>query len=45
MKLFIINNEVAYKRMATCTKFVELRCVGKYLYKVRCKRKNKINKI
>jgi hypothetical protein len=41
----IINEEVAYKRMINCTSAVELRNIGGYLYKVRCKWENKISKV
>jgi hypothetical protein len=35
--LLVINNEVAYKRIIKCTKFVGLGNVGECLYKARCK--------
>jgi hypothetical protein len=39
-KWFVINDEVAYKKMIKNV----LQDVEKYLYKARCKRKNKISK-
>jgi hypothetical protein len=39
---FIINEEVTKKRMTNYTNTVELRNTGEYLYKVRCKRENKL---
>jgi hypothetical protein len=44
-KWLSIIEGVAQKRMATCTNIVELRNIGEYLYKVRCKRVNKISNI
>jgi hypothetical protein len=41
--VFVVNDEVAYKRIINCTNDVELRNTGKYLYKITCKWENKIN--
>jgi hypothetical protein len=41
----IVNEEVTYKRMINFTNAVELRDMGKYLYKIRCKWENKISNI
>jgi hypothetical protein len=37
MAYYITKEEVAYKRMISCTNAVELRNIGEYLYKARCK--------
>jgi hypothetical protein len=43
IKWLVRNDEVAYKRLLiNCTNVVELRDIGKYLYKIRCKWENKI---
>jgi hypothetical protein len=39
---FNINKDVAYKWIINCTNAAEWRNVGKYLYKIRCKWKNKL---
>jgi hypothetical protein len=38
----IINEEVAYKKIINCTNTVELRNLGRYLYKIKCKWENRI---
>jgi hypothetical protein len=37
-----INGDVASKRIISCTNVVELRKIGRYLYKTRCKWENKV---
>jgi hypothetical protein len=41
-KLQIINEELAYKKIINCTNTVELRNLGIYLYKIKCKWENRI---
>jgi hypothetical protein len=41
-KLQIINEELAYKKIINCTNTVELRNLGRYLYKTKCKWENRI---
>jgi hypothetical protein len=36
----IINEEVAYKKIINCTNTVELRNLGRHLYKIKCKWEN-----
>jgi hypothetical protein len=36
-KWLIVYEEVVFKRMINCANAVELRNMGKYLYKIRCK--------
>jgi hypothetical protein len=36
------NEEVAYKIIINCTNTVELRNLGRYLYKIKCKWENRI---
>jgi hypothetical protein len=38
----IINEELAYKKIINCTNNVELRNLGRYLYKIKCKLENRI---
>jgi hypothetical protein len=38
----IINEELAYKKIINCTNTVELRNLGIYLYKIKCKWENRI---
>jgi hypothetical protein len=38
----IINEELAYKKIINCTNTVELRNLGRYLYKIKCKWENRI---
>jgi hypothetical protein len=38
-----VNVDVAYKQIINCTDAVELRNTGKFLYKIRYKRWNKIS--
>jgi hypothetical protein len=33
----IINEEITYKKIINCTNTVELRNLGRYLYKIKCK--------
>jgi hypothetical protein len=40
----IINEELAYKEIINCTNTVELRNLGRYLYKIKCKWENRIKK-
>jgi hypothetical protein len=40
-----VNEDVAYKRIRNCINAVELRNIGKYLYKIICKWENKISNI
>jgi hypothetical protein len=36
----MINNETAYKKIISCTKITELKHLGKFMYKSRCKWEN-----
>jgi hypothetical protein len=45
IKWLIVNEEVTYKRTINCNNFVELKNIGKYLYKIRCKWENKISTV
>jgi hypothetical protein len=36
------NKELAYKKIINCTNTVELRNLGTYLYKIKCKWENRI---
>jgi hypothetical protein len=38
----IINEELAYKKIINCTNTAELRNLGRYLYKIKCKLENRI---
>jgi hypothetical protein len=38
----IINVELVYKKIINCTNTVELRNLGRYLYKIKCKWENRI---
>jgi hypothetical protein len=38
----IINEELGYKKIINCTNTVELRNLGRYLYKIKCKWENRI---
>jgi hypothetical protein len=38
----ITNEELAYKKIINCTNTVELRNLGRYLYKIQCKWENRI---
>jgi hypothetical protein len=38
----IINEEVAYKKIIICTNTVDLRNLGRYLYKIKCKWEKRI---
>jgi hypothetical protein len=44
-KWLIVNEEVAYKTKKKCTNAVELRNIGKYLYKIKCQWENEISNI
>jgi hypothetical protein len=37
-----INEEVAYNKIINCTNTVELKNLGRYLYKIKCKWENRI---
>jgi hypothetical protein len=41
----IINEELAYKKIINCTNTVELRNLGRYLYKIKCKGENRIKEL
>jgi hypothetical protein len=41
----IINEEPAYKKIINCTNTVELRNLGRYSYKIKCKWENKIKEL
>jgi hypothetical protein len=41
----LLNEEVASKGIINCTHAVELRNIGKYLYKIECKWENKISNV
>jgi hypothetical protein len=38
----IINEELAYKKIINVTNTIELRDLGRYLYKIKCKWENRI---
>jgi hypothetical protein len=41
----IINEELAYMKIINCTYTVELRSLGRYLYKIKCKWGNRIKEL
>jgi hypothetical protein len=45
IKLLKFNWEIACKKITNCTNAVELRNIGNYLYKIKCKCENKIRKL
>jgi hypothetical protein len=45
IKWFVVNEELAYKKIINCTNAVELRNIGNYLYKTRRKWENKIRNL
>jgi hypothetical protein len=44
-KLQKINEEIAYKKIINCTNTVEITNLGSYLYKIKCKRENRIKEL
>jgi hypothetical protein len=44
-KLQIIIEKLAYKKIFTCNNTVELRNLGRYLYKIKCKWENGIKEL
>jgi hypothetical protein len=44
-KWLIVNEEVAHKKVINYVNAVEVRNIGKYLYKIRCKWENKISNL
>jgi hypothetical protein len=42
---FIVNEKVAYNEIIDCANAVQLRNVGMYLWKIKCKWENKIGNI
>jgi hypothetical protein len=44
-KLQKINEVIAYKKIINCTNTVEIRNLGSYLYKIKCKRENRIKEL
>jgi hypothetical protein len=40
-----LNEWVAYKKIINCTNITELRNIGSYLYKIKCKWENKIRNL
>jgi hypothetical protein len=41
----LFNEELAYKKIINCTNTVELRNLGRYLYKIKCKWENRIKEL
>jgi hypothetical protein len=41
----IINDELAYKKIINCTYTIELKNLGRYLYKIKCKWENRIKEL
>jgi hypothetical protein len=41
----IINEQLAYKKIINCTNTVEVRNLGGYLYKIKCKWENRIKEL
>lgn len=41
----VIDEEIAYRRKINCSSIVELSNIGKYLYKIKYKRQNKVRNI
>jgi hypothetical protein len=42
IKWLMLNEWTAYKKVINCTNIIELRNIGIYLYKIKCKWENKI---
>jgi hypothetical protein len=40
-----LNEWIAYKKIINCTNIIELRNIGSYLYKIKCKWENKITNL
>jgi hypothetical protein len=40
-----LNEWIAYKKIINCTNITELRNIGSYLYKIKCKWENKIRNL
>jgi hypothetical protein len=40
-----LNEWIVYKKIINCTNVIELRNVGSYLYKIKCKWENKIRNL
>jgi hypothetical protein len=43
--MLILNEGIAYKKIINCTNIIELRNMGIYLHKIKCKWKNKIRNL
>jgi hypothetical protein len=41
----MLNEGIAYKEIINCTNIIELRNIGIYLYKIKCKWENKIRNL
>jgi hypothetical protein len=39
------NEEIAYKKIINCTNTLEIRNIGSYLYKIKCKREKRIKEL
>jgi hypothetical protein len=44
-KWLLLNEGIAYKKIINCTNITELRNIGIYLYKIKCKWENKIRNL
>ena len=40
--MWLNKNEMAYKKLITCTKITEFRNIGKFLYRVQCVWENQV---
>jgi hypothetical protein len=40
-----LNEWIVYKKIINCTNIIELRNIGNYLYKIKCKWENKIRNL
>ena len=43
-KWLSVNEEVAHKKIISCTKVTELKNLGKFLYKLKCRLVNQVKK-
>jgi hypothetical protein len=41
----MLNEWIAYKKIINCNNIIELRNIGSYLYKIKCKWENKIRNL
>jgi hypothetical protein len=44
-KWLMLNEWIAFKKIITCTNIINLRNIGSYLYKIKCKWENKIRNL